>query len=315
MRPPATGPNMGPMSAGTATKLMARMSSDWRMSEPCEGSRRHEAINSSIDHDGPQDLGFQHLELDARCVQLRVGFEHLFDSNDRWSGLSHALLVADDDVRRLQLHQLLQPVVAVDDAAIEVIQVRGREAAAIERNEWTQLRRNHRDDIENHPVRLVGRLTEAVDDLQSLGKLQLLLHRALAAHLRAQLLGQLLDVDAAQQLLDRLGAHLRPELRPVVLTRLAILLFVEQLVLLQLRLARIDDDVGLEVEDALEIAQRDVQQMADAARQPLEEPDVADRRRQRDVAQALASDLGLRHLDAALVADHPAVLHVLEQRP
>ena len=28
MRPPATGPSIGPMSAGTATKLMARMSSD-----------------------------------------------------------------------------------------------------------------------------------------------------------------------------------------------------------------------------------------------------------------------------------------------
>jgi hypothetical protein len=29
MRPPATGPSIGPMSAGTATKLMARMSSDF----------------------------------------------------------------------------------------------------------------------------------------------------------------------------------------------------------------------------------------------------------------------------------------------
>ena len=38
--------------------------------------------------------------------------------------------------------------------------------------------------------------------------------------------------------------------------------------------ARVDDDVGLEVEDPLEVAQRDVEQVADAARQPLEEPDV-----------------------------------------
>ena len=36
--------------------------------------------------------------------------------------LQHALLVAHDDVGRLQLHQPLQTVVAVDDAAVEIVQ-------------------------------------------------------------------------------------------------------------------------------------------------------------------------------------------------
>ena len=123
--------------------------------------------------------------------------------------LQHPLLVADDDVRRLQLHQLLQPVVAVDDAAIEIVQVGGREAAAVERHERPQLRRNDRDDVENHPLGPVARLAERVDDLQALGVLQLLLRRRLGLHLVAQLDGEPLDVDALQQLLDRLGAHLR----------------------------------------------------------------------------------------------------------
>src|SRR5207237_3914133 len=122
---------------------------------------------------------------------------------------------------------------------------------------------------------------------------------------------ELLDVDALEQLLDRFGAHLHAELAPEILAGLTVLLLVEQLVLLQIALAWIDDDVPLEVEDALEIAQRDVEQMADAARQPLEEPHVTDRRGERDVAEALAAHLGLRHLDAALVADHAAVLHAL----
>src|SRR5436189_4868940 len=51
--------------------------------------------------------------------------------------------------------------------------------------------------------------------------------------------------------------------------------------------------------------------MADAARQSLEEPDVADRRRERDVSEAFAAHFGLRHFDAALVADDSAVLHAL----
>ena len=225
--------------------------------------------------------------------------------------LEHALFVADDDVRRLELHQLLQPVVAVDDAAIEVVEVRRREPAAVQRDEGAQFRRNDRDDVEDHPLRLVGGLPERVHHLQPLGVLQLLLDGVLRAHLLAQLRRHALDVDALEQLLDRFRAHLRAELLAVVLARLAELIFVQQLVRLEVGVARLDDDVGLEVEDALEIAQRDVEQVADAARQPLEEPHVADRGGQRDVAEALAPDLGLRDFHAALVADDAAVLHPL----
>ena len=88
--------------------------------------------------------------------------------------LQHALLVAHDDVGRAQLEQLLQAVVAVDDAAIEIVEIDGREAAAVERHERTQLRRDDRDDVEDHPLRTVARLAEGVDDLEPLGGLQLL---------------------------------------------------------------------------------------------------------------------------------------------
>jgi hypothetical protein len=57
--------------------------------------------------------------------------------------LQHALFVADDDFRRLELQQVLETVVAVDDAAIEIVQIGRRETAAFERNERTQVRRDH----------------------------------------------------------------------------------------------------------------------------------------------------------------------------
>jgi hypothetical protein len=101
--------------------------------------------------------------------------------------LQHALFVAHDDFRSVQVHQLLQPVVAVDDAAIQIVQVGGREAAAIQWNQGTQLRRNDRNDIQNHPVRLVATLAEGFDNLQTLGILEPLLQRALMLHLLAQL--------------------------------------------------------------------------------------------------------------------------------
>ena len=85
--------------------------------------------------------------------------------------LQHALFVADDDVRRAQFDQPLQAVVAVDDAAIEIVQIRRREAAAVERNERTQIRRDHRNHGQDHPFGLVARHQERLDDLQALEKL------------------------------------------------------------------------------------------------------------------------------------------------
>src|SRR5262249_41377006 len=125
------------------------------------------------------------------------------------------------------------------------------------------------------------------------------------------LFGQPLDVDPPEELLDRLGAHLRLELEAQALPLLPVLLLVQELLVLQVRLTGVDDDVRFEVQDALEIAEGQIEQVADAARQAFEEPDVADRRRERDVSEPLAADLRLGHLDAALVADDAAVLHAL----
>src|SRR5439155_7145623 len=60
-------------------------------------------------------------------------------------------------------------------------------------------------------------------------------------------------------------------------------------------------------EDLLQVARRHVEQQPHAARDSLEVPDVAHRRRELDVAHALAAHLGPRHLDAALVADDALV--------
>src|SRR5207245_314418 len=71
------------------------------------------------------------------------------------------------------------------------------------------------------------------------------------------------------------------------------------------------DDRGREVEDLLELARGDVEQVADAARHALEEPDVRDRRGQVDVAHPLAANLLPRHLDAAALADDALVADAL----
>ena len=67
--------------------------------------------------------------------------------------LQHALLVLDDDLGRAQLQQPLEAVVAVDDAAIEIVEVGRGEAAAVELHHRAQLGRDHRHGGEDHPLR------------------------------------------------------------------------------------------------------------------------------------------------------------------
>ena len=71
------------------------------------------------------------------------------------------------------------------------------------------------------------------------------------------------------------------------------------------------DDRRGEVQDLLELLGRHVEQVADATRHALEEPDVAHRRGEVDVAHALAADLGARDLDAAALADDALVTDAL----
>ena len=55
--------------------------------------------------------------------------------------LQHPLLVANDNLRRAKVHEPFQPVVPVDDAAVEIVQVAGGEPAAVELNHGAQFGR------------------------------------------------------------------------------------------------------------------------------------------------------------------------------
>jgi hypothetical protein len=202
-------------------------------------------------------------------------------------------------------------VVAVDDAPVEVVQVGSGEAAAVEGHQRPELGWNHRDHIEDHPFRLVARLAEGIEHLQPFGILDAFLRRGVGLHLLAHLVRGRRYVHALQKLLDGFGSHAGAELSRVLLLELPVAVLGEHLALLERSLTGVNDDILLEVEHLLEVAQRDVEEVADAARQALEKPHVGAGRGQLDVAQALAAHLGERHFHAALVANHSPVLHAL----
>src|SRR5690606_15672784 len=98
---------------------------------------------------------------------------------------------------------------------------------------------------------------------------------------------------------------------PVLIQRLAVLRFGEQLPLLQGSLARINDEVVLVIDHALELAARHVEHKADARRHALVEPDMRHRDGELDVAHALATNAGESDLNATAVADDALVLDAL----
>ena len=104
---------------------------------------------------------------------------------------------------------------------------------------------------------------------------------------------------------------LKPEGRYCCVELAELLLILDDLALLDGRVAWVYDDVRFEVEHGFELTQGDVEQVADAAGQALEEPDVRAGAGELDVAEALAADLREGDFYAALVADDAAVLHAL----
>lgn len=211
----------------------------------------------------------------------------------------------------LSLQQAAQTVVAVDHAAVQIVQIRGREAATIQRHQRTQVRRQHGKHGHDHPLRTVTRFQEGFDQLDALGEALELGFRTGAGDFFAQTGHFRLQVDRAQQLVHGLGAHGGVEVVVVLLACGQVLLFGQQLAALERGQARLGDDIGFEVQHALDVTQGHVQHQADARRQRLEEPDVRDRRGQVDVTHALATHLGQGDFGAALFADHATVLHAL----
>ena len=86
------------------------------------------------------------------------------------SFLEHALFVAQDDFRRLDLDHTLQTIVTDDHTTIEVVEVRRSEASPIEGHERTEIGWDDGQHLHDHPLGAVDILggAEALYDLKTL---------------------------------------------------------------------------------------------------------------------------------------------------
>ena len=226
--------------------------------------------------------------------------------------LQHPLLVTDDDIRRAQLDEALEAVVTVDHTTIEVVEVRRRETAAIQRYQRTQFRRDDRDNRQDHPFRLVAGGDEVLEQLETLGVLLQLQLGTGFLHVFTDLgaLGFHIHVD--QDFAHSFSADAGGEsVFAILVLRVHVFFFGKKLERLQRGQARLDDDIVLEVENTLDILERHVEDHGDPRRQGFQEPDVSHRSGQLDVAHALATNAREGHFNAALLADDALVLDTL----
>src|ERR1700758_4737466 len=74
--------------------------------------------------------------------------------------LEHSLFVANDDIWCFEEEKVFEPVITINDPAIEIVQVRRRKTPAFKWNQRTQIRWNDRQHVENHPLRPRVRILE-----------------------------------------------------------------------------------------------------------------------------------------------------------
>ena len=180
--------------------------------------------------------------------------------------LQHALFVAHDDVRGAQVQQTLETVVPVDHPTVQIVQVGGGKTTTVQRYQRTQIRRQHRQHGENHPLRLVTGILEGFHQLQTLGQLLQLGVGVGGFHFFAQDLDLFDQVQLHEQLLYGLGTHLGFEFVTELFQGIEVLFVSQQLTTLKGGHARLSHHKGLEVQHPLDITQGHVQHQTDTGR-------------------------------------------------
>src|SRR5690606_29517008 len=132
---------------------------------------------------------------------------------------------------------------------------------------------------------------ELLDDLEALGQLLGLQLGGRLGDFHTQVSRDLFEIEVEQDVANGFSADLGGEaVGTVFVLGVEELLFGQKFVLGERAQTGIENDVVFEVENALDILERHVEQQGDAARQRLQEPDVGNGRGQFDVAHALATN-------------------------
>ena len=180
--------------------------------------------------------------------------------------LKHSLFVSDNDARSAELNQLFESVITVDNTAVKVVKVACCEASAVKLNHRTDIRRNDRNNVENHPFGAVAGAFEGFDNFKTLEDSCRFLTLGFG-ELRTKLGVKLVKVDFRKKLLNRFGAHADTKLRigKVIFFNFFESLVVDNVALIDLgNRTGIDNDVSREIEDSFKILRGHIKHQTDS---------------------------------------------------
>ena len=246
--------------------------------------------------------------------------------------LQHTLLITEDDIRRFDLDEPFESVITDDDTTIEVVEVGGGKTSTVQGYQRTELRRGDRQSLQDHPLGavLTIRCAESLDYLETLEGLLTALRRSRFIGGVTQLVGESVEVEVAEQVVNGLSTHLDDDLvrigilEGVVILRhdgeylLVLVLIEEHFVLdrnsilirfalladlLTLEDAGTYDEVFLVVDDRLQFLGRDTEQRSHLGRQGAEIPDMGNGNDELDMTHTLTTHFLLGYLHTASFAD------------
>ena len=175
--------------------------------------------------------------------------------------LQHAFFVADDNIRRMQFHQSLQTVVAVDNPAIQIVQVRSCKPAAVQRNQRTQFRRNNRQNIQNHPFRFGVGINECLNDLQSLNQFLSLRFGSGIFQFLTNSLAFGFQINRGQNLFQSFGTDTGAErIFAILVNGFLILFFTQKLINRKRCQTRFDNNVAFKIKHTFQSLHRNIGQ-------------------------------------------------------
>ena len=205
--------------------------------------------------------------------------------------LQHPLLVADNDLRGIQFQQALQPIVPVNYPAVEIIEIGSGETSAFQGHQGAQIRGQHRDNIENHPIGLVAGLMKGLNHIEPLGQFFPLSLGTCFPHLLTKHLGQRLKLELLHHLLNGCRADTNGELAGKIFLGLSVAFFGQQGADRQGRLIGGGNNIGIKIKNLFQFLQGHIENIADLARQALQKPDMGHGCGQFDMPQPFPPNL------------------------
>jgi hypothetical protein len=216
--------------------------------------------------------------------------------------LEHPFLVLQQDLGGALIDHFPQAIVAVDDPAVQFVEVVRRKSASLQLNKGPKVRGNHRDAGHNHVRGLSAIVDESRDNVQLLDCLCTVLTR-LALDSDKEIVAHFVQVKVLEEFEERLGTLPDDELLTLDLAIPELFISHKLFTHEPLGIAWVQDKPAAEIDDLLDSLAGHLEEKRDVVDSVAEVPDMCDRSVEFNVSHTLAANVGIGYFDVTFVTD------------